>query len=126
MISRKYLELVILSILNKNEKPLTGYAITKEINKVLGIEVSPGTIYPKLKNLTESGYITKKDNDFSLTSKGKEVMSEKIPGLLRRNTKFIPNFFKLLTNALSAADQTEFMDKIPIELSCGHCFGNCF
>src|SRR6056297_59587 len=122
MISRKYLDLIVLSILNKFDNGLTGYGITKEINDTLGLTISPGTVYPKLKSLAQSEAVVKKENDYYITQKGKEIITSQIPQLIRKNTEFFPNFVRLLFKASPDVEKSSVFSKIPTGLNTAHFF----
>ncbi len=122
MIPRKHLELIILSILSQTKEGMTGYAVTKEMNEMLGTNISPGTIYPKLNNLKEIGFVAKDDQEFHITEKGNNKMVKSIPNLLLKNSKFIPNLFRLLTNSLPFQKQSDFLKEIPFDFSFMNCF----
>lgn len=68
-----FLSYLILWILK--EKDLTGAEIASELEKRKGSKPSPGTIYPALKELKESGMISSDANKtYSLTKKGREEL----------------------------------------------------
>ncbi len=70
-----YLTFLVLRLINKND--LSGEEIRKELEKRRGCRPSPGTIYPVLKYLSESGLIkeikkTSKLKKYQITKKGQE------------------------------------------------------
>jgi PadR family transcriptional regulator len=68
-----YLSYLILWILNK--KSMNGAQIARELEKRRGTKPSPGTIYPALKELKNSGLIKDDVEKFySLTNKGDEEL----------------------------------------------------
>jgi PadR family transcriptional regulator PadR len=73
---RGLLGFLILFLLSKN--PMHGQDIANEIAKRKGERPSPGTIYPALKNLKESGFITEQKEGktivYSLTEKGDRAL----------------------------------------------------
>jgi DNA-binding PadR family transcriptional regulator len=75
---RGMLSFLILWQLSK--KPMYGDEIAKEIGKMKGGKPTPGTIYPALKQLRESGSITSEKEGrkifYSLTQQGKNGTQE--------------------------------------------------
>ena len=70
-----YLTFLVLRLINKND--LSGEEIRKELEKRKGCKPSPGTVYPVLKYLRESGLIKEiKDHGklkkYKITKKGQE------------------------------------------------------
>lgn len=75
---RGFLSFLILFLLSK--KPMHGQEIADELEKRKGERPSPGTIYPALKSLKESGFIheEKEGNKviYSLTLEGMDALKE--------------------------------------------------
>lgn len=75
---RGLLSFMILWLLSK--KPMYGQEIAGEIAKRKGEKPNPGTIYPALKNLAESGLISCKSEGrvciYALTRKGRRGLNE--------------------------------------------------
>lgn len=75
---RGMLQFCILWLLSK--RPMHGDKIANEIAKMKGEKPTPGTIYPALKQLKESGAITSKKEGrkvvYSLTPKGEKGVKE--------------------------------------------------
>ncbi|MEK6840926.1 MAG: PadR family transcriptional regulator [Nanoarchaeota archaeon] len=73
---RGMLSFLILFILSK--KIMNGQEIAKELGRRKGGKPSPGTIYPALKSLKESGFIHEKREgksiNYSLTEEGKRAL----------------------------------------------------
>ena len=73
---RGMLSFLILFLLSK--KPMHGQEIADEMEKRKGERPSPGTIYPALKALKESGFIKEKKEgktiNYSLTGDGKKIL----------------------------------------------------
>ena len=70
---RGFLGYIILWILRN--KPLKGSEISEEIEKRKGKKLSPGTLYPALKDLKEKGLIVDdEEKRYSLTKKGEKEM----------------------------------------------------
>ena len=68
-----YLSYLILWILRK--KRMNGAQIGRELEKRRGTKQSPGTIYPALKELKNTGLITvNTDKIYSLTNNGEEEL----------------------------------------------------
>jgi len=64
-----HLSYLLLWIISK--KNATGAEITRELEKRRGNKPSPGTVYPALKELKESGLVSvDKEKKYSLTEKG--------------------------------------------------------
>lgn len=86
---RGMLSFLILFLLSKQS--MCGQDLAEELEKRKGEKPSPGTIYPALKSLRESGLIaeTKKEEGkeikYTLTNKGKSVLKH-------AKTKFMHTF----------------------------------
>lgn len=70
-----FLSFIVLKLISK--KPMSGDDIRKELAKRRGSKPSPGTIYPVLKSLSESGFIKEakdggKTKMYNLTKKGRK------------------------------------------------------
>ncbi len=69
-----YLTYLILWILKKQS--MTGSELNKELEKRRGESLSPGTLYPALKELSEKGLITAdKKKKYTLTKKGEKELN---------------------------------------------------
>lgn len=72
---RGFLSFLILFLLSK--KPMHGQEIADELEKRKGERPSPGTIYPALKALKESGFIQEEKSgktiNYTLTEEGKKA-----------------------------------------------------
>lgn len=73
---RGMLSFLLLFLLSK--KKMNGQELSDELEKRKGERPSPGTIYPALKSLRESGLIKEEKNGkiitYELTSEGKKVL----------------------------------------------------
>lgn len=72
---RGFLSFIVLRLIAK--KNMSGEDIRKEMEKRKGAKPSPGTIYPVLKALSESGFIQEikdggKEKKYRLTKKGQK------------------------------------------------------
>lgn len=71
---RGMLSFLILFLLSK--KPMHGQEIADELEKRKGVRPSPGTIYPALKSLKESGMIKEKKEGktivYTMTAEGQD------------------------------------------------------
>lgn len=71
---------IILWLLN--EKPMSGYALVKELEHLMGQHLSSGIVYPLLYELEKQGYIAgewsqrgkRHTKHYSLTPEGKELL----------------------------------------------------
>jgi len=75
---RGFLSFIVLRLISK--KNMSGENIRGEIKKRRGTKPSPGTIYPVLKALSESGFIQEvkdsgKEKRYKLTKKGKKELN---------------------------------------------------
>ena len=73
-----FLSFIVLKLISK--KQMSGDAIRKELAKRRGSKPSPGTIYPVLKSLSKSGFITEikdggKTKMYKLTKKGRKEVN---------------------------------------------------
>ena len=73
-----FLSFIVLKLISK--KNMSGDDIRKELNARRGSNPSPGTIYPVLKSLSESGLIQEIKNGgkvkkYKLTSRGKKEIN---------------------------------------------------
>lgn len=105
-----YLKFFVLRELLRKE--LTGYSIMQEVKKSYGLKLSPGSLYPLLSKLKKEGLVTvkptKRSKSYSLTTKGRSVLTK----VLKEKKKIItrvkaiysmldPNqerIFRMLTN----------------------------
>jgi len=109
MIPRRALDLIILSIIDQNQQGLTGYALVKKFKEYFPISnISPGTLYPKLKKLTESGDISENSKIYTLTEEGKKRLTEKSPDIIHDSIEFLPKLFKTLIKPLPFLKQLDF------------------
>ena len=74
---RGFLSFIVLRLISK--KNMSGEDIRKEMEKRKGAKPSPGTIYPVLKALSESGFIREvkdsgKEKRYKLTKKGQKEL----------------------------------------------------
>ena len=74
---RGLLGFLILFLISR--KPMHGQEISDEIAKRGGERPSPGTIYPALKNLRESGFISAEEKEgkiiiYALTQRGEDAL----------------------------------------------------
>lgn len=74
---RGFLSFIVLRLISK--KQMSGQEVSKEIKKRKGSKPSPGTIYPVLKTLSESGFIREvkngaKEKKYKITKKGKNEL----------------------------------------------------
>ena len=111
MIPRRALDLIVLSILDQNQQGLTGYALVNKFKEYFPISnVSPGTLYPKLKKLNESGDISEKSKNYTITEQGKKRLTENSPKIIHDSIDFLPNLFKTLIKPLPFLKQLDFPD----------------
>lgn len=73
-----FLSFLVLRLISK--KNMSGKEITEEIKIRKGSKPSPGTVYPVLKSLSESGFIREiglsgKIKKYSLTKKGEKELA---------------------------------------------------
>ncbi len=73
-----FLSFIVLRLISK--KNMSGEDIGQELKKRKGTKPSPGTIYPVLKSLNESGFIEEiknggKAKKYRLTKKGKKELA---------------------------------------------------
>ena len=73
-----FLSFIVLRLISK--KNMSGEEIGQELKKRKGSKPSPGTIYPVLKSLSESGFIEEikssgKTKKYKLTNKGKKEIT---------------------------------------------------
>lgn len=74
---RGFLSFIVLRLISK--KQMSGQEISQEIQNRKGSKPSPGTIYPVLKALSESGFIEEINNKgkikkYRITRKGKKEL----------------------------------------------------
>ncbi len=79
--SKGFLSFLILWLVNK--QPMTGAQITAELEKRRGKKPSPGTIYPVLKHLNETGILAIDEGKrYSLTEKGQKALEEHLDSFI--------------------------------------------
>ena len=74
---RGFLSFIVLKLLSKRQ--MSGEDLRQELKKRKGSRPSPGTIYPVLKSLSESGFIEEtkesgKGKKYRLTKKGQKEL----------------------------------------------------
>src|SRR3989338_4373561 len=74
-----FLSFLVLHLINRQD--MSGEDIRQEIEKRKGTKPSPGTIYPVLKSLNESGWIAEvqdsgKEKKYHLTENGKKELRD--------------------------------------------------
>jgi formylmethanofuran dehydrogenase subunit E len=73
-----YQKLMVLKELSKSD--LSGYSLMKRLEELSGKKPSPGYIYPLLKELTDSNYVSKKSdgrkNIYSILKKGRTLLKD--------------------------------------------------
>jgi DNA-binding PadR family transcriptional regulator len=93
---RGMLSFLILWLLTK--KPMFGDEIANEIGRMKGGKPTPGTIYPALKQLKESGAISSKKEGrkviYSLTEKGKTGAMEALDYFCRAFGEIFEDYYK--------------------------------
>ncbi len=118
MFPRKALDLIILSILNDNPDGLSGYSLVMKIKAFFPMAtVSPGTIYPKLKKLSEAGDITEQEKNHLITEQGKQRLLKSTPKIIDDTLSFMPKLYKILVGTLPFNTRMNYMSDIP---SCFH------
>jgi DNA-binding PadR family transcriptional regulator len=109
MIPRRALDLIILSILDQNEQGLTGYALVNKFKVYFPISnISPGTLYPKLRKLNESDDISENSKIYTITEQGKKRLTENSPKIIHDSIEFLPKLFKTLIKPLPFLKQLDF------------------
>jgi len=109
MIPRRALDLIILSILDQNQEGLTGYALVNKFKVYFPISnISPGTLYPKLRKLNESGDISENSKIYIITEQGKQRLTENSPKIIHDSIEFLPKLFKTLIKPLPFLKQLDF------------------
>jgi len=89
--SRQMLDVILLSLVQGEPTGITAYALLKKLADLFkeAVSPSPGTIYPRLKKLTESGdLIQPTSNTFQITEKGIKFLTETIPQLFDDTQQF--------------------------------------
>lgn len=72
-----FLSFLILWLVSK--KSMTGVEVTLELEKRKGRKLSPGTIYPVLKNLKDKDLLSMDENkSYSLTKKGIKELENRL------------------------------------------------
>ena len=123
MFPRKALDLIILSILNDNPDGLTGYSLVMKIKEFFPItNVSPGTIYPKLKKLSDASDIKEHDKIYQITNQGKQRLQESTPKIIDDTLSFMPKLYKILIGTLPFNKRMNYMSDIPscFNFGAGH------
>jgi len=123
------LELLVLSIVKKNNEGITGYDIIQRINHEFGNmwSASPGTIYPLLNRLFERRLIkvdevidknNRKKKIYFITEKGKMELKQLVKKSLSSNLEVLTRYLKILIDP-SITDR-HFFERIQIFYPC--CF----
>ncbi|MDG5790009.1 PadR family transcriptional regulator [Evansella sp. AB-P1] len=98
-------ELAILLLVSK--KAMYGYEITKELQKVNGLQLANGSIYPILRRLTMNGWIESYQEDhggrsrkyYFTTKEGNQILSERF--------EFIEQLFSFIVSLKEGNDKNE-------------------
>ncbi|MHA1719417.1 MAG: PadR family transcriptional regulator [Promethearchaeota archaeon] len=111
IIPRRALDLIILSIIDQNQDGLTGYALVNKFKEYFPLSnISPGTLYPKLRKLSEAGEISENNKVYTVTEKGKKRLMTSGPEIIQNSIEFLPRLFKTLIKPLPFFKQLDFPD----------------
>jgi DNA-binding PadR family transcriptional regulator len=114
LIRGKTLDLLILSLLSEQTTPMTGYSIVKAIEKQFfpHASPSPGTIYPRLKNMEINGDIQSNDDkSFSITDQGNGLLHNSVKGIVDNAFSSWSIIYKSLLHNMSYPRRFKVMDK---------------
>ena len=84
----RFSEPALLVLSSLAEGPKHGYAITKDVRALAGVELGPGTLYGALARLEERGFIEalpaqERRRPYRLTAAGAEVLERRLGALQR-------------------------------------------
>ncbi len=114
MFPKKTVDLIILSILNDNPDGSSGYSLVMKMKKIFSMaKISPGTIYPKLKKLTDLGDILEENKLYKISSQGKQRLQETTPKIIDDTLEFMPKLYKFLMNKLPFELRMDYFSDIP-------------
>jgi DNA-binding PadR family transcriptional regulator len=82
----RYSEPALLVLSSLAEEPKHGYAITKDVEKMAGVKLGPGTLYGALSRLEERGLIEalpqeKRRRPYKLSGAGAKVLQQRLESL---------------------------------------------
>ncbi|MHA1921007.1 MAG: PadR family transcriptional regulator, partial [Promethearchaeota archaeon] len=102
-------DLIILSILDQNQDGLTGYALVNKFKDYFPFSnISPGTLYPKLRKHREANEISENEKIYTITDKGKERLTTTNHEIIQDSIEFLPRLFKTLIKPLPFFKQLDF------------------
>ncbi len=109
------LDTLILSVIEQNNEGLTGYAVMKELGRLIHPIPVPGTgtIYPRLDHLEKSAFIHKRGNLYEITPQGKTQVEIMIEEIIKTNLKHTRVFFRSLMRQLPFDKRTQYVGKFP-------------
>lgn len=100
---KNFLDIIILSFLY--ERPNHGYQIIADIHTSFGVLLSPGTVYPRLDELTDEGLLEinkiQRKKIYSLSSEGEKRTSEMVNSYDRN----LRNILRLLRTKLKEKEE---------------------
>lgn len=97
----RFMDLIILSILNHDGSEISGYDLIKYFHRKFNILMSSGTVYSQLHYMEREGWLKSRENDgkrvYTLTLHGKEETK-----LLLNAENRITNFISIMLHNSSA------------------------
>ena len=97
-ITRNFLDILILRLIQT--EPMWGYKIIKKTEKLFGIKLRHGALYPLLNSLEANGYVRSKK-----TTKGGRV--RKVYEITSKGIQFVDAYYDFLREQLQRLDIKE-------------------
>ena len=94
-VSRNFLDILILRLIQT--EPMWGYKIIKKIEKLFGIKIRHGALYPLLNRLEANGFVSSKK-----IAKGGRV--RKVYEITSKGIQFIDSYYDFLREQLQGLD----------------------
>ncbi len=94
-ISRNFLDILILRLIQA--EPMWGYKIIKETERLFGIKLRHGALYPLLNSLEAEGYARSEK-----TTKGGRV--RKVYSITQKGTQLVDAYYEVLREQLQKLD----------------------
>jgi len=97
-VSRNFLDILVLRLIRT--EPMWGYKIIKRIEKLFGIKIRHGALYPLLNRLEANGFVRSKK-----TAKGGRV--RKVYEITSKGIQFVDSYYDFLREQLQRLDLKE-------------------
>jgi DNA-binding PadR family transcriptional regulator len=130
MFNRKIIDLTVLTIINSSPDGLTAYSIVKELKDTFSSfwDPSPGTVYPLLKRMVQTGDLMEINIEssstplYKISEQGKTKLNEKVIATFNKSIEFIPSIMQKMIPFIPLQKRIAMIYDFP-RFSMG--FSNC-